>query len=178
VKSITHSVVKLLKLDNLDIIVSKELNLVLDFCGRIMNDMNNTCTISTDDGPPISECNSITSKLVENYASKGLQQYKELSSNPSISNVPDCARLTQVRTSHSNSRNTSKIISPAEEQEFRVRQINRDLLMNSKEVGSLLQASSEKEWSKERRYVRINMIFSIRELYRNWRKVMRFFNKR
>lgn len=118
-----------------------------------MNDMNNTCTITTDDGPPISECNSVTSKVVENYASKGLQKYKDLSSNPSIQDIPDCNRMTQVRTSHSNSRNPSKILTPAEEQEYRVRQINKDLLMNSKEVSGFLHESSEKLWKKEKQHV-------------------------
>ena len=49
IKSISHSVTKLLNLKDLDNLVAKELNLILDFCGRVMNELTKTPSITIDE---------------------------------------------------------------------------------------------------------------------------------
>ena len=65
VKSITHSINKLLKSQDFKPLVNKELNMVLDFCSRIMNDMNQSCSIDSDEFPQ--KCEFGSSKGVKDY---------------------------------------------------------------------------------------------------------------
>lgn len=157
VKSITHSITKILKVESVSPIIEKELNLVLDFCGRIMNDIQQTCTLTTIDERRISNCDSITSKAVEYYGVKGLQNYKQISQDLSYNTMQlnrtennktelsmkiegqirpydQQERCKTVKTSQSHNRIRSDLKSTAEEDEYRIRPINRDLRMNSKEV--------------------------------------------
>lgn len=171
VKSITHSVTKLLKLQKVDQMIAKELNLILDFCGRIMNDLQQTSTITSHERRP-SDWNSLSSEAVENLGAKGLQTYKELSEGPSyvtaqvqrsennrtemsmkiedqIQPYRSEERVSQVKTSHSQSRNRSNILSPSHDEEYRIRQINHDLMMNSKELPQECFNNTRNVWRKE-----------------------------
>lgn len=152
VKSITHSVNKLLKLRSIEPLVAKELNLMLDFCGRIMHELQHI-PIPINDQGRMSRCDSISSKGVEKIGIKGLQKYKQISENFSFSTNPMPRseinksevsmkienqgpkfideRVKQVKTSHSQSRGD---MMPSDVQEYRIKQINHDLMMNSKQM--------------------------------------------
>jgi hypothetical protein len=123
-----------------------------------MNELTQTPSISVDDRRLSSERESISSRQVEAFGVKGLQNYKQLSETMSFNSnsaqvqraqnnqtqisvkiedqiqpgVGD-QRMNQVKTSHSHSRNQSGIRSSVEVCENRVRQINNDLIMNSRQ---------------------------------------------
>ncbi|CAI2385628.1 unnamed protein product [Moneuplotes crassus] len=172
-KSITHSVTKLLNLPGLDNIISKELNLILDFCGRIMSEMSKFPTITVEDSK-ISECNSLSSKAVEAIGVTGLQKYKQLSENFSFntSNFNREAnnqtqismkienqligephdRPNKVRTSHqtSHSRTKTEKSSSRDEEEYRIRKINNELMYNSQEYSQ--QDSRQMTWNDQQEH--------------------------
>lgn len=120
-----------------------------------MNELTQTPSISVNDGR-LSEGESISSRQVETLGAKGLQNYKNLSENISFStaqvqraqnnqtqismNIDNKIqpsvdkRINQVKTSHSHRKNHSGICSPAEVEEDRIRQINNDLIVNSRQI--------------------------------------------
>ncbi len=117
-----------------------------------MNELTKT-PLNTIDDSKLSECNSLSSRAVEMMGVKGLQKYKQLSENISFQNSNmnrevnnqtqtsmkienqlrsgSNERLNKVRTSHSHSRTRSDQISSREREEYRIRQINNNLMSNT-----------------------------------------------
>jgi hypothetical protein len=123
-----------------------------------MNELTQTPSISVDDRRLSTEQESISSRQVEVIGAKGLKNYKQLSETMSFNSNsaqvqraqnnqtqisvkiedqihPEVVdqRMNQVKTSNSNSRNQSGIRSSVEVCESRVRKINNDLIMNSRQ---------------------------------------------
>lgn len=119
-----------------------------------MNELTKTPSVISETSR-FSDCNSLSSRAVEKIGVKGLQKYKELSENISFnaSNINrevnnqtqismkienqlrdgSVERCNKVKTSHSHSRTQSDQVSSKEREEYRIRQINNDLLSNSRQ---------------------------------------------
>ena len=200
VKSITHAILKLLKSKgntegkynieyakqikstNNDTGLSKELNLILDFWGRIMNELNNN-PLQTIPESSISEWNSISSRAVEDIGIRGLNNYKKLAENINqpnkekkvnntnntqvFMNIDDQLssdnnedRISKAKSSFSQIHNKADFKTP-DSNEWRIKQAAYDALMISKEITTEdLELKCEDELKAENNLLR-NELFTI-----------------
>lgn len=167
VKSITHSINKMLKINMIDPLISRELNLMLDCWGKLMGDLHNEPFQNSDNQIQETDCNSMSSRAIESMGMKALQKYKEIWENdgrpeshaqtqyevdPQNYNED---RISKVKTSQSQKYPRSCLKSPIESEEDRIRIINKDLLANSKEIDTQdLVVQTDRELVDENMYLK------------------------